>query len=195
MRMSSRLAAALAGVAATLTGHPAAARPMHCIVAGGTQTVDSASIGIRRFEGDIDPQSLAAATPAQWTLGGDFTMFRSLSAHAVDRGRFTLIDLVLGGDPFLELVVDRQAPRAWIRGYVFPYGRVRVREWRAACEPAPPDEALPPPPPSIVADGSPAPPQRRPLPPPSPSERRLMGPRAPAEIVSLPASPEPAPHG
>jgi hypothetical protein len=186
--MRARLSVLLALATATLAAQPVAAMSMHCIVAGGDQAAGSATIGLGRFEGDIDPDTLTASPPAQWALGGAFTIFKHLNAHAVRLGRFVLIDVALGGNPYLELVLDRRAPRAWIRGYIFPDGKVRVREWVATCDPSPPDGALPPPPPPLVADGSPAPttgpglPSKLP-----PLELRPWRPRldplAPAEIV------------
>lgn len=196
--MRARLLAIPIVAMAALASQPAAAWPMHCVVAGGDQAAGSATIGLGRFEGDIDPDTLTDPIPTRWRLSGEFTMFTHLNAHAVRRDRFVLIDVALGGNPYLELVVDRLAPRAWIRGYIYPDGTVRVREWPAICDPPPPEAALPPPPPSLVADGSPAP-GYGPLVPPhlSPFELRPWRPRisplAPAEIVEMPQRHAPPP--
>lgn len=186
--MKTRLLAMLACVAAALAGRPAAAEPMHCAVTDrSAKSVGPVTMELGRFEGDIDSDSLGAPVPGQWALGGEFRMFGYPSARAVRRGRFALIDIVLGGNPFLELVLDRRAPRAWIRAYVFPDGRVRVLEWRADCTPMPIETGLPPPPPSLVAEGSTAP-TSGPLVPhdrvrPGGARLWLIGRRAPAEIV------------
>lgn len=195
MRMAARLVTMFGCVITMLSGEPAAALPMHCVVAGGSQTADSASVEIGRFEGDIDPETLIATGPAQWALSGGFDLFRHLGPRAVRHGRFVLIDVAMGGNPSLELVVDRRAPRAWIRAYVYPDDVVRVREWPATCDPLPDQTMLPPPPAALVPDGSPAP-TSGPLLPHSlskPLERRPWRPRidpmAPAEVVKTATPP------
>jgi len=186
MRKITRLLTVLACGATVLAQRPAMASPMHCVIAGGDQAAGSATLGIGRFEGDIDASTLTEPTPAQWTLGGNFGLFHDLRAHAVQQGRFVLIDVKMGDNPYLELVVDQLSARAWIRGYIYPDGRVWVREWAATCDPSPPD-GLPPPPPSVVAAGSPAPTTGPLIPRHSkaspPARLWLIDRRAPAEIA------------